>query len=156
MIKIRKGNKSDRNNFLKVQKQAFPNLDIKKQEKYFNFKVKNKEIFIVRLNKEYLGHLSFGHYLLNPPFAKSIFLEEMAVGKIFRGKGVGKLLMEYIEKYCKSKKIPMIYLGTGDYNGNKAIKLYKKLGYSKIGKLKDINPKSEYKYSQIIFGKVIK
>tara|TARA_Y100000310_G_scaffold91480_2_gene88859 strand:+ start:12830 stop:13297 length:468 start_codon:yes stop_codon:yes gene_type:complete len=155
-MKIKEAQKSDKNEFIKTQKEAFPNLDLKKQKNYFDLKIKNNEILIYRENGEYVGHLAFGHYLLNPPFAKSIFLEEIAIKKKFRGKGIATLLIKYISNYCKKKNIPMIYLGTGDYKKNKSIKLYKRLGFKKLGKLDDINPKSEYKYGQIFYGKVLK
>lgn len=148
--------KPTKKEFLKTQKEAFPNLNFKNQSKYFDLKLKNKEILTIDEKRQYAGHLCFGHHLMNPPFAKSVFIEELAIKKEFQGKGFGKLLVKQLEKYCKSKKIPMIYTATGDYKNNKSIKFYKKLGFKKIGKLKDINPKSEYKYGQIFFGKMIK
>ena len=56
MMDIRLGKKSDKREFLKTQKEAFPNLDFKRQSKYFDEKVKKKEIFIAEENKKYLGH----------------------------------------------------------------------------------------------------
>ena len=155
-MKISLAKKSDKKEYLKVQKEAFPNLNSKQQSKYFDFKIKNKEIFVAKIDNKYAGHLCFGHHLLNPPFAPSIFLEELAVKKEFRGRGIATKLKKYIEYYCKKNKIPMIYLGTGDYKGNKAIRLYKRLGYKRIGKLKEINPKSDYKHGQVFYGKVVK
>ncbi|MBW6451437.1 MAG: hypothetical protein K0B02_01790 [DPANN group archaeon] len=46
----------------------------------------------------------------------------------------------------------MIHVGTGDYDGNKAIEFYKKRGFKKVGYLEDINPKSKYSYGQLLFG----
>jgi hypothetical protein len=59
---IRKATKKDLNKFIKTQKEAFPNLNSKKQKDYFNKRIKNKQILILENNKNYLGHLSFGRY----------------------------------------------------------------------------------------------
>jgi ribosomal protein S18 acetylase RimI-like enzyme len=156
MEKIRRADKKDKKELLKIQKEAFPTLSHKHQEKYFDLKIKNNEIFIIEKEKKVAGYQAFGVHLLEPPFAKSIFLEGLAVKREFRGRGFATLLINYMDKYCKNKRIPMIYLGTGDYKNNKSIKLYKRLGYKKLGSLKDINPESEYTYGQIFYGKIIK
>mgnify|MGYP001304453828 CR=1 FL=1 len=155
-MKIRIGKKNDKKEFIKVQKEAFPNLNSKKQIKYFNEKVKNKEIFVAVEGKDYLGHVCFGKHLLNPPFIEGVFGEKFAVKKKFRGKNIGTDLLKHLMNYCKKNKFLVLYLGTGDYKGNKSILYYKKLGFKEIGKLKEINPKSEYKYGQIFFGKILK
>ncbi|MEJ2267724.1 MAG: GNAT family N-acetyltransferase [Nanoarchaeota archaeon] len=154
-MKIRQAKLKDEKEFLKTQKEAFPNLDLKKQSKYFKEKIKNKEIFIAEENGKYAGHHSFGKYMLNPPFATGVSGEELAVKNNFRGKGIGTALINSIINYCKKRKIRVFYIPTGDFKGNKAIKFYKKLGFEKVGVLKDINPESEYDYGQIIMAKVI-
>ena len=95
-------------------------------------------------------------YLLAPPFSRGVFLEELAVKKKFRGEGIGTNLINALIKFCKKNKINMFYLSTGDFKANKAIKYYKKLGFKIVGKMKDINPKSEYSYGEIFMAKVIK
>ncbi len=155
-MKLRIVKKTDKKEFIKTQKESFPKLNSSEYGCYFDMKTKNKEIFVVEENGEYAGHLAFGHHVLNPPFAKSVFLEEMAVKNKFRGKGFATLLIRFIKKYCKNKNIPMIYLGTGDYKDNKSIKLYKRIGFRKIGKLDDINPQSKYGHGQIFYGLVVK
>ena len=96
-MKLRFAKPLDKKNYLKVQLEAFPNLQAKKQSKYFDIKVKNKEIFVVKIDNKYTGHLCFGHHLLDPPFAPSIFLEELAVKKEFRGRGIATELKKYME-----------------------------------------------------------
>ena len=151
-MKIRFGKKSDEKNFLKIQKEAFPNLDLKKQTEYFKEKIKNKEIFVAEEKGKYFGHHCFGKHLLNPPFSGSLFGEELAIKKEFRGQGIGTSLMKKVINYCKKLKVKMFYLSTNDYKENKAIKLYKRQGFVQIGKLKDIHPDSTYSHGQIIFG----
>ncbi|MBT3404615.1 GNAT family N-acetyltransferase [archaeon] len=155
-MKIRKATKKDEKEFLKVQKKAFPNLNSKKQALYFEEKIKKKEIFVAEQKGEYAGHNCFGKYLLAPPFSRGVFLEELAVKKKFRGEGIGTNLINALIKFCKKNKINMFYLSTGDFKANKAIKYYKKLGFKIVGKMKDINPKSEYSYGEIFMAKVIK
>jgi ribosomal protein S18 acetylase RimI-like enzyme len=155
-MKLRKANKKDMKRFVELQKEAFPNLNSRKQEEYFIKKMKNNQLLILEDKNSYLGHLSFGLYKLNPPFNDGVFLEELAVKREFQGKGYGKMLLKEAEKYFKKDRIKMIYLGTADSKKNKAIPFYKKQGYKIVGKLKEINPLSEYKYGQIFMGKIIK
>ncbi len=120
-------------------------------------KIKNKEIFVIYdKNKQYAGHLCFGKHLLNPPFAKGVFVEEMAIKNAHQGQGLGSLLMKHLFDYCKKNRIKMVYVSTGDYGDNKAIKFYERLGFKRIGSLKDIDPDSEYEHGQIFFGKVVR
>lgn len=155
-MKIRKARKKDLKEFVKTQKQAFPNLNSAKQKKYFNKRVKERQILVLEENKKYLGHLGFGRYDLIPPFQNGIFLEEFSLKKEFRKKGLGKNLLIEVEKYCKKNKLKIIYLGTKDSKKNKLISYYKKLGYKIVGKLKDINLSSEYKSGEVLMAKVVK
>ena len=153
-MRIQIAKNQDKKEFLITQKEAFPNLNSKKQAIYFDNKIKNKEIFVV-YEEGYAGHLCFGKHLLSPPFAKSVFVEEMAIKKKYQGKGFGSLLMKFLFSYCKKNKIGMVYVSTADYGDNKAIKFYEKLGFNIIGSLKDIDPNSEYEHGQIFLGKIL-
>ena len=155
-MKIRFGKLSDKKEYLKTQKEAFPNLDVKRDTKFFLEKVKNKEIFVVEENKAYVGHSCFQKHLLGAPFAVSVFGQELAVKKKFRGKGYGSALRERLIMFCKKNKIPVIYNATGDYKGNKALKFHKKHGFKKVGMLKEIDPNSEYEYGQILMALLVK
>jgi len=154
-MKIRLGKKSDLKDFLKTQKEAFPTTNPRYDKLLFNSKVKNKEIFVIGNKKHYIGHVCFGKYPFTPPFIGSIFIEEFAVKKDSRNKGHGNQLMKYLIKYCKKSKVDVIYLGTGDFLGNKVFNFYKRLNFKKVGKLKDINPNSDYKYNEIFLGLVL-
>lgn len=155
-MKIRRATIKDKREFLATQKEAFPNLNPKKQAKYFSLKLKNKELFCLFERKNYVGHLSFGKHLINPPFAKSIFMEELAIKNKFKGEGFGTSLIKFLINYCRKNKINILYTSTGDYPNNKSLLFYEKLGFEKIGSLKEIDPKSEYKHGQIFLGKLIK
>ena len=156
MMEIKIATKREKKRFVQLQKEAFPNLNEKKQSKYFDLKIKNKEMFVLFDNGNYAGHICFGEYLLAPPFSGGVFVEELAVDKKFRGKGFGKKLVLHLSNCCKKKKIMMVYASTGDYRKNKSMIFWKKIGFKKVGKMKEVDPNSEYKYGQIFLARIIK
>jgi len=96
--------------------------DILKSIRFFH---KIGTIKIVVENKEIVGVIIFKQeqYWEGP----SILIEDLAVRKDFQKKGIGKLLMNDLEKYAKRKKINSIYFLT--HKKSSAIQFYKKLGY---------------------------
>lgn len=150
---IRVGKAKDKKSYLEVQKEAFPNLNSGRDSKFFDEKVREKEIFILEEKGKYVGHICFGKHILNPPFTNSVFIEEFAIKQKFRGQNFGVELMEKLVKFCKEKKIPVICLGT---ENNKMIKYYKKQGFKKVGWLKDIDPNSEYDHPQFFYAIMVK
>jgi len=155
-MRIRFGKKTDKKEYLKVQKEAFSTINSKRDAKFFDLKVKNKEIFVVEEKGEYVGHSCFKKCLIEAPFAVSVLAQELAVKKKFRGRGYGIALRERLVTYCKKNKIPVIYTSTGDFKGNKAIRFNKKHGFKRVGFLKEIDPKSEYKHGQIFMALLVK
>ena len=153
---IRIGKLNDKKEYLKLQKEAFPKIDSKRDSKFFEEKIKKKEIFVLEEKNEYAGHICFGKSLYNPPFAGSVFIEEFAVKRKFRGRGFGKKLIEKLVGFCKKNKILAIHLGTNDMKNNKAIKYYEKQGFKKVGWLKDIEPNSEYDRPQLFYAVMVK
>lgn len=60
-----------------------------------------------------------------PSIPSACFIESVVVWKSLRGQGIGSLMMNEAEKYCKfSLKLDEIYLSTTDKE-----EFYKKLGY---------------------------
>jgi len=151
VMRIRPGKQADKKEYLKVQKEAFPTINSKRDSNFFDAKIKQKEIFVLE-DGEYAGHICFGKHLFNPPFAGSVFIEELAVKRKFHGKGFGTALIGKLVEFCKNKKIPAIHLGT---QNNKATKYYEKQGFKKVGWLKDINP-SEYSHPQLFYAVLVK
>ncbi len=154
-MKIRPAKKSDINAFVKTQAEAFPHLNSQKQKRYFLLKLKNKEIIVIEDKGNYVGHLCYKINTLEPPFQNSLFLEELAVKKDLRSKGYGTKLMKYIVDFAKKKKIKIIYLGTGDYKKNKAIKYYERQGFKKVGYLDEIDRTSEYDYGDLFMAVLV-
>lgn len=67
MVKLRRGRKEDKKNYLKFQLDAFPNEDGKRHNNYFDQKIKRKEIFVAELDGKYIGHLTYSVFV-SPPF----------------------------------------------------------------------------------------
>jgi GNAT superfamily N-acetyltransferase len=155
-MKIRFGTKKDKQNFLKLQKEAFPKISLRRMSIYFDMKVKNKEIFIAEDKEKYLGHSCFGKHLISPPFNRSVFGEELAIKKEYQRKGIGTTLRKRLVEYCKKNKIPIIFISTGNYKNNKAIEFNIKNGFKILGKLDNIQPDKEYPYGQIFMGLLVK
>ncbi len=155
-MRIRFGKPTDKKNYLKTQKEAFSTINLRRDSKFFDLKVKNKEIFVVEERGEYVGHSCFKKCLIEPPFAVSVFGQELAIKNKFRGKGYGTALREKLVDFCRKRRIPIIYIGTGDFKGNKAIKFNEKHGFKKVGFLKEISPNPEYKHGQLFYALLVK
>jgi len=56
--------------------------------------------------------------------------------ELARGKGIGVVAMKFLEEQIKAVGLSRIELGVFEFNAN-AIKLYQKLGYREIGRIKD-------------------
>ncbi len=54
----------------------------------------------------------------------------------YKGRGLGRKAMEFIEGYCRKIKISRIELGVFEYN-ERAIDLYESLGYEKFASFND-------------------
>ena len=54
----------------------------------------------------------------------------------YRGHGIGKLAIQFMEDKCRDLKLTRIELGVFAFNHN-AVKLYKSMGYKEFGIIKD-------------------
>ena len=66
-------------------------------------------------------------------------LKRMYVRDEFRGRGLGKLLLDHIEKHAASKSASILRLETGIYQPE-AVRLYEKNGYCRIPPFRDYPP----------------
>ncbi len=120
------------------------NKFIKNRIEYY---IKNHFIALAKKDKKIIGHLFF-QGKENPRLGVGEF-ETVHIHKNYRGKGVGKRLLEksiiFSKKYFAKKKIKLrcLYLMTRS-NNLAAIEVYKKFGFkkqNKIGKIfKDNEP----------------
>ena len=58
------------------------------------------------------------------------FIDELVIDKKFQGKGYGKILMNFAEKYTKKRRAKSYGLWTN--RRSKAFKIYEKLGYNEL------------------------
>lgn len=64
----------------------------------------------------------------------TLFLSKLYIDKLNRGKGFGKLAMNFIEELAKNLNCNKIFLTVNKYNTN-SIKTYKKVGFNIIEEL---------------------
>ena len=90
--------------------------------------LKKKELWVAVLNEKVIGFILIG---ITPSNKKIAYISEIWVTGNYQGKGVGKDLLVFVEKYYKKKGVNRIKLTS--YNKSKAFDFYKKLNY-KISK----------------------
>ena len=72
----------------------------------------------------------------NGCFGKFSYLSIMAVNRKYRGKGIGRTLINKFEE-IGFKKADKVFLLVSDFN-KKAQLFYRKLGYKKVGSIPDL------------------
>ncbi len=73
----------------------------------------------------------------------------------YRGMGIGKSALQFLESECSKLKLARIELGVFEFNHN-AIKLYKNMGYEEIGTLKNFTCYEGKWYNDIRLEKYLK
>ena len=85
----------------------------------------------------------------------SLFLSKFYIDSKFRGRGIGRQCLSYMEKVCVNHGLNSIWLTVNKYNSN-SIKAYEKLGFKKVEELvQDIGNgfiMDDYKMEKIIGG----
>ena len=76
------------------------------------------------------------------------YIQTICVSQEARGKGIGTALIQFAENRIFNVS-PNVFMCVSSFN-NEATKLYKQLGYEKIGELKDFILKG---YSEILLRK---
>lgn len=94
--------------------------------------IKPPEYYIV--NDEKVDHLA----KFENPSANAIYITALGVRPKFQGNGYAKMLVKFAEEAATTRSIPYIrFDARGDYE--KLIEFYKKLGYSVVGEMPDID-----------------
>ena len=94
--------------------------------KTLNYYWKIGKIFVGEIEKKVVGVIIFREECYNDK--KSLMIEELVVNGNLQRKGIGKQLMDFVERYCKKNKIKFIWLITAKKAA--AFKFYKKIGYT--------------------------
>lgn len=101
-------------------------------------RLEHNEIYLIYNGDQLVGEMN---YQANPKHLYKKEPETAWIGinlgeKSARGKGVGTLAMGYLEEQIRAQGFQRIELGVFEFNTN-AIKLYQKMGYQEIGRIKD-------------------
>jgi len=100
-------------------------LEIKNKNSRF-YKVENDDKIIAYLK------LNFSIIPENNGFEEALEIQRIYIDKAYKGKGIGKRLIEKAVEIAKSKDLKYIWLGVWEKNSD-AIKFYEKLGFNKYG-----------------------
>jgi ribosomal protein S18 acetylase RimI-like enzyme len=151
-VQIRQGKKEDLPQLIKVYKEAFKIHNIfKKSEKeiikHWESSKVEPDDFVVALKdgKVVAGCLVTMQYVESHTLAR---IKHIAVAEAFRGKGIGRAIMEKAEEIIGTGKIE-IHVAE---NEKIALPFYKKLGYKQEGILSDHYRKGESCY---LLGKYV-
>lgn len=82
-----------------------------------------------------------------------LFLSKLYLKKAYRGKGLGRAGLEYLEEYCRENGLSKIWLTCNIHNGG-SIAVYEKCGYKNVrSQVADIG--RGYVMDDYIFEKII-
>ncbi len=143
-VKIRRANIKDLNNILKLNFDLFKkeynefdkslNLEwtYKNGKKYFKSRIIKKDGFVevAEVGGKIVGYLCGGIYKRKyyRKKAKCAELENMLIMAKFRGKGIGRKLVENFVNWCKKSKVEYIKV-TAFAENKQAMDFYRKLGF---------------------------
>jgi N-acetylglutamate synthase-like GNAT family acetyltransferase len=121
-MKIRKATQKDKN-YLKKQD------DLK--ESMIKKKIKLEEYLVAEKENKQIGFLRFGYFWSEVPI-----IEMVRINKNFQKQGIGQKLVEFLTNITKkSKQKVILSLSTGNEKGPQT--WHKKIGFKKIGQIKD-------------------
>ena len=91
-------------------------------------KINDKEVIIVKADDKIIGWLRYGYFWDSIPFMNMLVIDEN-----YRGKGIGKELVVFLERDMKAKGHKFIMTST--LSNEMAQHFYRKLGYKDSGSL---------------------
>lgn len=103
-------------------------IDIEVTKRNFEYFIQQPQlgrVFEIRYENEIVGYLLFAT-LFSFEFGGTIaFLDELYISEKMRGKGLGKMAVEFAKNYAKEQDYKVLYLEVEPHN-EKAQELYKK------------------------------
>ncbi len=116
---------------VKAEPKYYKNVDQIISQDDFNKEIDSKHIFVYAVNNKVLGYVMFADMIItNHPIIidqKVLMIDDICVIPSERGKGIGRKLFNYIEKYAKEQNYTNIDLNVWSFNIN-AFKFYKSMG----------------------------
>lgn len=95
-----------------------------------------KQIYLIYVSDQLVGEVDFqidpGH--LYKKDIRTAWIGLMIGEEFARGKGIGYLALQYVEKEIRAHGLQRIELGVFEFNTN-AIKLYERMGYQEIARI---------------------
>lgn len=141
-IVFRKARVFDVDNIFKIYNDSAEYLDKESKEwiqSIVRSKSKRVRIYVGVENDKIIG------FLIVYKKRKHAYIDALALDTNYRGKGIGRCFLNYIEKFLASEKVEKIYITVKNHN-NRALAVYIKSGYevSRIvflleARLSDIN-----------------
>lgn len=135
---IRIANKADINALIELLNELFtqdiefePNYE--KQKTGLEKIIENSDIgniLILQEDNKIIGMVSILYSISTALGGKVGILEDMIIAKPYRGKGLGKLLLNSAIEFAKKNDCLRLTLLT-DFNNDRAINFYKRLGFKK-------------------------
>ncbi|OUS76111.1 hypothetical protein B1748_14985 [Paenibacillus sp. MY03] len=113
-------------------------------EHILNWKLKNQEIILAKDDEDLIGYLRL-EYL----WSKYPYIGLIMVHPDYRGKGLGKRLLKYVEEHLKSKGLKTIY-SSSQVNEADPQEWHRKMGFKECGIINGIN---EGKIGEVFFVK---
>jgi ribosomal-protein-alanine N-acetyltransferase len=98
-----------------------------------------KEVYVARAGKELAGHIVVN---VEGPFAG--YIQALVVTPEWRGRGIGEQLLRFAEERI-FRDSPNVFLCVSGFNP-RAQKFYARIGYERIGELKDYVIKGESEF----------
>ena len=129
-MKIRNAKKGDLKeivNIFMMGSKKRPYLQEWTKKKVIGFlkpSLKKNELLVAVINENVVGFILAGPSSANK---KIVYIDELWVAENYRGKGIGKSLLAFIEKYHKKKGVDIMRFTA--YSKSKASSFYKKLNY---------------------------
>jgi ribosomal protein S18 acetylase RimI-like enzyme len=90
----------------------------------------SKEVYVAVSGNQITGFI-----IINMQGAFSGYIQTICMAPDWRAKGIGRLLIDFAEKRIL-QDVPNVFMCVSSFN-KEAQKLYQRLGYEKIGELKD-------------------
>jgi RimJ/RimL family protein N-acetyltransferase len=101
-------------------------------------RLEHNHVYLIYLDSRLIGEMDFQidpKHLLRKE-AVTAWIGIIIGEETARGKGIGKIALDYLESEIKQQGLKRIELGVFEFNTN-AIKLYQKAGYREIGRIAD-------------------
>lgn len=137
-MEIRKAKRSDWGDYLLIRKETLGEYlkkikkkkvmlkDARIKKEFSGFFNKRRMFLVAEENGAMAGYLT-GTFLKNA-WQKTSYVDDVFILKEFRGRGIGSKLIKKFMDLSKTRGVRRFMLGV-DVRNEKAIKLYKKLGF---------------------------